>query len=463
MQKKLEIGFVEALVEKCGVEKGMNILLAVSGGMDSMCLAELFLIARKKEILTFDVAHVNYGLRNEESDGDQKLVEDWANKKEVHCHVLKEKLEKKSGQSTQMAARDVRYEWFEKIRIENKYDRIATAHHLNDSLETALINFSAGTGIAGLKGVQYVNGKLIRPLLDFSREEISDYVRENNILFREDSSNATDIYVRNKIRHKVVPVLEEINPALLSGFAKTSAILRDGEILLAEVIALYRKKWFKKKGNDYSISILEVKKHPASASILFGALQEFGFNAADVSDLLSSIKNSGSGKIFQSKTHRIIRDRKHLILTALSSSEDQQNSTDSGYFLITETTSKLQIPGFLLTIESKNPEKYTTENMDKVALFEKSKVKFPLTVRKWESGDYFYPKGLLKKSGKPGKKKLKKYFSDQKMSLLDKERIWVLADAEQHVLWLIGERQDHRFFPSPESSTILRIKIKKRN
>ena len=434
----------------------MRLLVGVSGGMDSMCLAHLLLFAQDQGLLEFGIAHVNYDLRSGESDGDAQLVENWAKEHRIPFFLLNEKLKKESGQSTQMAAREVRYSWFEKLRKENNYDRIATAHHLNDSFETALLNLCSGTGISGLRGVHFVNGLLLRPLLGFTRNEIEQFVNQNNIAFREDSSNTTDDYARNKIRNKVIPLLEELNPSLVSGFAKTSAILKDSEILLADAISLYRNKWFKKKGKDYQISILEIKKTAAAGSILFGTLKAFGFNAADVNDLLNSIQSGGSGKVFQSKTHRIIKDRKHLILTSLDVEK-------AGYFTIDEKTVKLKIPGLHFTVEFKNPKNYTTENMDNVALFEKSKIKFPLAIRKWESGDYFYPQGLLKKSGKAGKKKLKKYFSDQKMSLLDKERIWVLADAEQHILWLVGERQDHRFLPTENSKGILRIKIKERS
>jgi len=427
------------------------ILLAVSGGIDSVVMVELMQQMQQK----FGIAHCNFQLRGEESDGDALFVKKLAEKYQVPYFEISfdtEKSAKEPGGSIQMAARTLRYDWLEKIRKENGFHVIATAHHQNDLMETMLYNLTKGTGIAGVHGILPKNGYLVRPMLCLTKEEIVDFAAKENLTCREDASNASTKYARNKIRHKVVPILKELNPKVENTFFENAQRLRETELVYQWGVEQQRKKLLEKKRNDFFISILKVKKSLAPSTLLWEILRPFGFNNSQVQEILEII-DGPSGKLFYSETHRLVKDRKFLIISLL----EQEVPT----FLILEVdTRKVLLAPYKLHVDVKKIENYAVENNPKVAALDLEKLVFPLKLRKWEAGDYFYPMGMFKENGKAGKKKLKAYFANQKMSLVEKEQLWILQDNKDRIVWLVGERIDDRFKVTPSTKKIYRLRMK---
>jgi tRNA(Ile)-lysidine synthase len=288
-------------------------LLAVSGGRDSVVMAELF----HQSGFKFAIAHCNFQLRGEESDGDESLVKSIADKYKVPFYNIRfDTLVYSQSKkiSIQVAARELRYAWFEQIRSENKYDYIATAHHLNDNIETVLHNFIKGTGIKGLRGMVVRRDKLIRPMLSLGMQEIDSFRQEYSLLYREDTSNASDKYTRNKIRHHLIPLIEEINPGFEPGFEDRLKIFADLENLYQNKISKTNKQLFEKRGRDTYIPIRKLKKLSDKRSVLFEYLQPQGFTISQVDDMLAGL-DSDSGKQFLSPAVRVIKDRRFLIIT----------------------------------------------------------------------------------------------------------------------------------------------------
>ncbi|MUP46183.1 tRNA lysidine(34) synthetase TilS [Gramella sp. BOM4] len=415
-----------------------KILLAVSGGVDSVVLAHLC----RDTKLDFSIAHCNFNLRGEESDEDESFVVDLADSLEVE--VFTESFDtltyaEERGISVQMAARDLRYEWFEELCASLHFDYIITGHHANDNLETFLINLIRGTGPEGLTGIKRENKKVIRPLLDFTREEIEDFARKNGYKWREDSSNHSDKYMRNKIRHQIVPVMQEINPQLLDSFAKTQSHLRDSIDLVEDYISLLYPKIVEKDTYGYQLDIDFLKKVPNPKQVLYQLLKSFGFTEwNDVYDLL----NAQSGKMVHSEGYRLIKDREKLLLT-----ERKPHSGKKEYHL-EEAEDYVMIPE-LGTLHISPVEKMGNFNSHCIYV-PKKKLEYPLTIRKWKKGDFFYPFGMN------GKKKLSRYFKDEKFSLPEKENTWLLFSGED-LVWVINHRFDNRFAVEDTESEILKI------
>lgn len=416
-----------------------RLLLAVSGGVDSVVLTHLCHEAK----LDFALAHCNFNLRGEESDGDEAFVSDLADALDVEVHIENFDTEKYASErriSIQMAARDLRYDWFEQLRQTLHFDYILTAHHANDNLETFLINLIRGTGPEGLTGISAENQKIIRPLLQFSRREIETYARKNNLKWREDSSNASDKYMRNKIRHQIVPVMEEINPQLLDSFAKTQRHLRESLDLVEDYISLLYTKVVEKNDYGYELDVEFLKKVPNPKQILYQLLKSFGFTEwNDVYDLLEA----QSGKVVYSDTHRLIRDREKLLLT-----EKKKNSSKKEYVLNEGDNFMLLPPGTFCISETD-----MVGQASKSCIYvPKRKLQFPLVIRKWEKGDYFYPFGMK------GKKKISRFFKDEKFSLPEKENTWLLFSGGE-IVWVINHRADDRFAVDEEDKEIFKICI----
>ncbi len=436
----------------CFYQKGQTILVAVSGGLDSMVLCHL--LAHLE--IPFGMAHMNYQLRGEESEGDAQFVKTWAKDHSIPYFEKRHDMAGEAGNSVQMEARTARYQWLESLRLEHQYDWIATGHHADDSLETMLLQFTRGMGLAAWSGIRPQAGRIIRPLLIFSREDLRAYVEEKDISFREDSSNATDHYRRNKIRHHVVPVLKTMNPSLLKTFLSNADLVADYQYLSKELFIKYKKKWLKTKKGYWEIPLKNIQRHPAASTILFELLKDFDFKPTVIRSIYEAALGETSGQVFHSTSHRLMRERMHLVIA-------KQASEENDFYIVEKEDKKVVIKDYHLNFEEKRSETYAPESYDAVALLAIDKISFPLTIRRKKDGDYFYPKGLLKASGKPGKKKLKNYCHDQKMSVLDKENLWLLCDAEGHILWLIGHRQDQRFIADSSARRILRVKIKKRS
>lgn len=404
--------------------EGKSLFLAVSGGMDSMVLLHLF------QQLDYEIAvlHCNFSLRDLESDGDAEFLNEYCENQQIPLFIKKfdtNQFAKEAKLSIQVAARKLRYDWFYEQLEEKKFGYLLTAHHLEDSLETFLINLTRGTGLEGLTGIPIQNDKIIRPLLPFSRAEIEDYIRENNLQWREDSSNASDKYFRNKVRHAIVPVLKELNPNLLSSFQNTVQNLQQAQSLVEDASKLVFQMVVQEENNQMKINLIELLKLPNYSAYLYQWLKDFGFTAwNDITDLVTA----QSGKQVFSDTHVLLKDRDFLILYA-----KEINSLHEEFF-INKGLQEVKVP---LNITFFNVSTISNSNSNTIFVNEDF-LQFPLVIRKWQEGDYFYPIGMK------GKKKLSKFFKDEKMSLIDKSNQWILCSKNQ-VVWVIGKRQDDRF------------------
>lgn len=415
--------------------KDKKLLLAVSGGVDSMVLLDLL----NKLRFNICVVHCNFQLRGTESDGDEMLVKEICQDSYIPYFIEKfDTLEfaKENKLSIQLAARKLRYDWFQEI-ISLGYDYVLTAHHLDDNVETFLINFTRGTGLEGLTGIPAQNGNIIRPLLPFSRLEIENYALEKNIQWREDSSNASDKYFRNKLRHDIVPILKELNTGFLDSFQNTLHHLQQAESLVDDASKLVYEKVVEEKDNRLEIHLKPLFEFKNYIAYLYQWLKNYGFSAwNDIYDLVEA----QSGKQVFSETHVLLKDREKLILS-------ERKSTDkSEVFIIESLDSKVNIPLKLRFCKVVN----IFESDSNCIFVDENKLKFPLTIRKWQEGDYFYPSGMN------GKKKLSKYFKDEKYSLLDKENQWLLCSEDQ-IVWVIGKRADNRFTSNETTQNSIKI------
>lgn len=429
--------FQQNLSENLPFLKEKKLLLAISGGIDSVVLAYLL------KQLNYDIslAHCNFKLRGNESDGDEQFIRDFASKNDLELFVTSfdtESFAKDNKLSIQVAARQLRYIWFHQLLQENNLDYILTAHHLDDNLETFLINLTRGTGLEGLTGIPVQNDKIVRPLLNFSRKEIEEFASENKIEWREDSSNSSDKYLRNKLRHDVVPILKSLNPSFLNSFQDTLKHLEQAKSLTEDASVLVYKQVVTEKNGQKFFRLFDLKRLPNYEAYLFQWLQPFGFTAwKDISDLAEA----QSGKFILSEKYRLLKDRDFLILEEIP-------KEDSSVYEI-EADAEISIPIKLKTETVPEAEK---PNSSTEIYVDKEKLKFPLTIRKWQEGDYFCPAGI------DGKKKVSKYFKDEKMSLSNKENTWLLL-SENQLVWIIGKRQDRRFYIENTTTPVLKISL----
>ncbi len=433
--------------------KDKKLLIAISGGIDSVVLTHL-LHSFKYNI---SLAHCNFSLRGKESNKDEVFVKELGEDLQIPTYTIQfetEKYASENGLSTQMAARELRYNWFQEIALNNNLDYVITAHHKDDILETIIINFTRGTGLDGLTGIPTINKNIVRPLLPFSTNQILIYATKNKLNWREDESNISTKYVRNKIRHKVIPFLKEINPNLLNTLSNTLENLKGSQQIIKDRIQNVKEKIVSIHTNETHFNIEELKKLSDPKIYLYELLKEYNFTEwGDVSDLL----DAQSGKQVFSETHRLLKDRTVLILSEITPSEKQT------IYEIPENTLKIKQPIKLkfktidIPFDTKNHQNKVFEELifDDINTItvDYDKIKFPLIIRKWQKGDYFYPIGLL------GKKKLSKFFKDTKMSLIDKENTWLLC-SNNDIVWVIGKRLDDRFKVTKTTSKILKIKSK---
>ena len=414
-----------------------KILLAVSGGLDSVVLAHLCSAAK----LNFSIAHCNFNLRGEESDDDEDFVLDLGDALGVEVFTENfdtEAYAEDAKISIQMAARDLRYNWFSELSAALKFDHILTAHQANDNLETFLINLIRGTGLEGLTGIDSEPDKIVRPLSGFTRKELEDYAVKENIQWREDSSNSSSKYLRNKIRLEIIPVMEEINPQMIDGFLKTQEHLKESSNLVDDYVGLLYSEIVSKDNFGYRLKIDILQKIPHTKAVLYQLLKTFGFTEwNDIYDLLKA----QSGKVVFSDTHRLIRDREYLILTEIPS---EKNQTE---YKIQEGEEIVMLPIGTFAFEEVEEISKSGENCIYVA---PDKLTFPLTLRKWKNGDSFYPFGMS------GKKKLSDFFNDKKLSLPEKENTWLLC-SENKIVWVVNHRADDRFAIKDPSEKILKI------
>ena len=400
-----------------------KLILGISGGADSVCLMHVFLELG----YSFELAHCNFNLRGEESDADEYFVKDLAKEHQLKVHIkqfdtLVYAAENKI--STQMAARDLRYAWFEKLRIKSNAKYLAIAHHANDDVETFFINLVRGSGLKGFLGIKEKNNAIVRPLLSVSRLEIEQYLKDRGLVFREDSSNASVKYLRNKIRHELIPLLAQMNPSIQQTVKDEMRILDDVAHIYASKVEEVRKDLTQEKNGIVQLEISALLALNPLHSYLYELLSAYGFYAVEA---ISKALQGQSGKQFFSSTHQLVVDRENIFISLLNKENE--------VFEITEKTISLVYP---LEINFKVMADKTIIYDNNIAQLDVEKLKFPLTLRKWKEGDKFMPLGMKKF------KKLSDFFIDSKFSIIDKQEQWLLCSGVD-IVWVLGCRIDERY------------------
>ncbi len=425
----LEEKFVSYIESLSLFAKKDKLLLAVSGGVDSVVLCELCAAAG----FDFTLLHCNFQLRGADSDEDERLVKNLAQKYSKEVITTRFETTQYATQhkiSIQVAARELRYNWFETIRLQQKnpaHSWILTAHHADDSMETVMMNFFKGTGIAGLRGILPKQRHIVRPLLFAGKEEIKAYALIKELIWREDSSNESDKYARNYFRNTLIPAIEKVYPQVKENMQDNLPRLREVELVYNETINRYKKKLLQKKGAEIHIPVGLLQKIEPLATVLFEIVKEYGFHAAQLPDITTLLK-AVTGKYVASSTHRIFKNREWLIISPLA-------LTESGIFLIEQEGETVFPAGTLHVKKMQAPE--TINSDPSIALLDARVIEFPLLLRKWKAGDYFYPLGLGKK------KKVARFLIDQKLSKSAKEAVWVV-EMNKKIIWIPGLRMDDR-------------------
>ena len=410
-------------------ERSGKVLAAVSGGMDSVLMVHLL----KSAGINFGIAHCNFQLRGDDSTADEAFCKNLAQQAGVPFHSIKFDTHTYAAEkkiSIQMAARDLRYPWFEQVRQQSGYAVIALAHHQNDTIETILLNLTRGTGIAGLHGILPKNGRLVRPLLFLGREEIQKLITGNRYNYVEDSSNSSTKYARNKIRHEVIPKLKELNPNLENTFENNLRHFREMETLLEVRLEELKKGLFISQGDDIYLSIAAVKLLNPKHLLLFKLLQEYGFNETTIDDLIRSL-DKHSGRIFEAADYQLILDRDNIILTK-KPGDTQEN------VIINEGGHTVNYGNYKLTLLHDDSPLIITDNPMAVAV-DAALLIYPLIIRCWQQNDSFYPLGMKTR------KKLSDFFINQKIPLHVKSEIPILINGNSEIIWIGGYRLDERY------------------
>jgi tRNA(Ile)-lysidine synthase len=423
-----------------------RLLLAVSGGVDSVVLCELC----KEAGFDFIIAHCNFQLRGEESTRDENFVKELGKKYWVEVLIKKFDtndyvLQTKKG--IQEAARDLRYEWFNELigRQSSVVGRhILTAHHANDNIETVLMNFFKGTGINGLHGILPKQGKLIRPLLFAKKEELKTFAEEHNLSFVEDASNITDKYTRNYFRNQLIPDLQKVFPQVENNLTDNIQRFKEIEVLYRQSIESHKKNLLEQKGAEVHIPVLKLLKSEPLSTIVYEIIKDFGFTAHQTPEVIALIE-SESGKYIQSSTHKIIKNRKWLIISP-------NQSLGAQNILIEKEDKEILFNGGKINLKNFLSVNQQLSTVNSVVQLDADEIIFPLLLRKWKQGDYFYPLGMDKK------KKLSKFFIDQKLSMTDKENTWVI-EMNKKIIWVVGMRIDNRFKITPATKNILQLSL----
>lgn len=442
--KNLQESLKSILRELCS---GKSILVGVSGGADSMALAEILHSAG----YTIEIAHCHFNLREIDADSDQAFVQNYATQLGVPFHTIKFETQSyadKNQVSIQMAARSLRYEWFEKIRVERSLDKIAVGTHLTDNIETFLLNSIRGTGLRGLRGIKMENGHIIRPLIQTTKQEIYDYVRSQGLDWVEDQSNKSVKYHRNKIRHDVLPHMKEINPNLEPTFNRNFKRLGRLDAFVEQEVDLVWAAWVNHTDTALEISISKIKAHDFADVVLNRKLDVFGFNPTHVDDLLNTLNtNLFVGKQIKSDQYLMIVDREVIYLNSIEPSVLDQE------VLIDQNTSNLQDP-LRLEFKRSSRKDLSFKRDHSIAYFDLEKLQFPIKLRRWQKGDRIHPFGMK------GVKKVSDLLIDNKIPLHKKDHVWVL-ESQEEIIWVVGVRASERFKVDTNSKEVYQINILK--
>lgn len=426
------------------IDPDSSTLVALSGGLDSVALCKIFSLAN----WPFALAHCNFKLRGEESDEDERFCQSLASEYKVPFFSIRfetEQIATNQKQSIQVTARNLRYEWLEQVRSENQFAKIATAHHNNDRIETFLYNFTKGAGIRGLRSIPEKNGKIIRPLLFSTKENLLAFAKMHHLKHREDKSNASTKYNRNKLRLEAIPVLKKINPNLEKTALRNFDHLKDLEQIYLWAIDQWKAQILEETANGFKINLSKLIASPAPTSILYELVEPFGFHSEQIQNILSEHKIN-SGAQFFSKSHRLLINRDDLLIEA-------SKNAPLLLFEIHQNQSTLKTDDLQFLFQWNTPPPSLFPSQKNIVLIDQNKLQFPLILRRWQAGDSFCPIGM---NGK--RQKLKDFFINAKLSRFEKEQTWLLVSGND-ICWIAGHRMDERFKITASTLSVLRITV----
>ncbi|UEG49068.1 tRNA lysidine(34) synthetase TilS [Ferruginibacter lapsinanis] len=434
-----------------------RLLLAVSGGVDSVVLCEIC----KQAGYSFVIAHCNFNLRGADSERDEAFVKKLAEKYQVDFfvkHFDTVAIAKQQKKSIEEIARELRYEWFNELINDQRQGNnnahsiancqlpvarwILTAHHADDNIETVLMNFFRGTGVKGLRGILPKQNKIIRPMLSIRKNELRRFAQENGLEFVEDHTNAENDYTRNYFRNELIPAVKKVYPMAEENILQNIDRMIGVEMLYQQAVDLQIKKLIEQKGNEIHIPVLKLLKVSPLSTVMYEIIKDFGFTAHQTDEVILLLK-SDTGKYIQSATHRAIKNRNWLIISP-------NKTIDAATILIESSNQQIDFSAGSITFRELSAETFQFLTDSNVALLDADKIKFPLLLRRWKQGDYFYPLGMQKK------KKVSRFLIDQKLSLTQKENVWVI-EMDKKIIWVVDMRIDDRFKINDKTKQALQL------
>ncbi len=434
--------FLEYSLKEQLFSKGSRLLLAVSGGIDSMVMAWLF----REAGINHSIAHCNFSLRGEESDGDEEFVASWAGSGNIPFFCKRFDTLAYAGThkvSVQMAARELRYEWFRSLVRSEGFDAVAVAHNLNDNVETFLINLFRGTGLSGLTGISPRTEDIIRPLLFATRQEITGYAAAEGISYREDSSNAEMKYTRNRIRHLIIPEIEKINPGILAAVTDTMSHLSSSSSLIGIYLSQLGSRIFRSSGETTEAEIISLSSLEPLEAHIFELFRPYGLSPRQTAEVIALL-NAGTGKSVYTSTHRLLNDRGRIIITPVK--------VDKPGEYCFKSVDEMNISGLFSNLRITSPSDEPAPSGNLTASLDLDMVSFPVTVRKWQPGDRFMPLGMKKM------KKISDFLIDSKVPATSKDQVLLLLSGSD-VMWVMGYRIDDRFRITSDTNRILVLTI----